>query len=198
MLASQKMSRSQARQQLGLAPDLPVLLFFGIVREYKGLEDLLQALPAVKESLGQVLLIIAGEFWESKQPYLDAIRRMGVGDSVLVDDRYIPNEVAAVYFSAADALVAPYRQVTGSAVIPTARAFHLPVVATKLPAIAQALDGQPGQLVPSHDPEALAAAITETLAGNTRLNPLEDPFSDAFSWDQLVTIIEASVQGDLP
>jgi glycosyltransferase involved in cell wall biosynthesis len=192
MLASQKISRSQACQQLGLAPDLPVLLFFGIVREYKGLEDLLQALPAVKESIGQVLLIIAGEFWENKQPYLDAIQRMGVRDSVLVDDRYIPDEDAAVYFSAADALVAPYRRVTGSAVIPTARAFHLPVVATNLPAIAQALDRQSGRLVPPRDPDALAAAITETLAGE------EPPYQSStldraeLSWDHLVTSIEES------
>jgi glycosyltransferase involved in cell wall biosynthesis len=198
MLANQRVSRSLARQQLGLAPDLPVLLFFGIVREYKGLEDLLQALPAVKERLGQVLLIIAGEFWENKQPYLDEIRRMGVGDSVLVDDRYIPNEVAAVYFSAADLLVAPYRQVTGSAVIPTARAYRLPVVATELPAIVQALNGQPGQLVPPRDPDALATAITETLAGNAQSKPPADPFREAFTWDQLVAVIEASVQGALP
>jgi glycosyltransferase involved in cell wall biosynthesis len=196
MFADQQMPRSQARQQLGLAQDLPVLLFFGMVREYKGLADLLEALPAVKESLGQVLLVVAGEFWDNKQPYLDAIQQLGIEDSVLIDDRYIPNEEAGVYFSAADALVAPYRRVTGSAVIPTARAFRLPVVTTQLPGLAQVVDSQSDRLVPPCEPDALAAAITEFFAGETRSGQSEHLRRKAFTWDQLVTVIEAIAQAD--
>jgi len=196
LLAEHQLPRSQARQQLGLGEDLPVQLFFGIVREYKGLADLLEALPAVKKSLGQVLLIVAGEFWDDKQSYMDTIQRWGTEDSILIDDRYIPNEEAAVYFSAANLLVAPYRRATGSAVIPTARAFQLPMVTTELSGIALAVDGQSARLVPPCQPDALAAAITETFADDARRDPSGDPIRDAFTWDHLVAAIEEFVQRD--
>jgi glycosyltransferase involved in cell wall biosynthesis len=190
MLADQKMPKSLARQELGLANNLPVLLFFGIVRQYKGLADLLRALPAIKAGLGEVLLVVAGEFWEDKQPYLDAISRMGIEDSVLIDDRYIPNEQAAVYFSAADILVAPYRQVTGSAVISTAHAFRLPVIATDLAGIAEVVNHQADRLVPPHEPDALAAAISETIARYTHTARPAGSYRKEFTWEQLVAAIE--------
>ena len=191
MLAGQQIPRARARQQLGLSEDLPILLFFGIVREYKGLMDLLEALPAVKESLGKVLLIVAGEFWGDKRRYLDAIQQQGIERSVLIDDRYIPNEEAALYFSAADALVAPYRSVTGSAVIPTARAFGLPVVTTELPGLAQVVDRESDRLAPPCDPQALATAITGIFAEASQPGKGKPRQGEAFTWDQLVSAIEA-------
>jgi glycosyltransferase involved in cell wall biosynthesis len=128
MFAHQQIPKEDARRQLGLPQDLPVLLFFGIVREYKGLKDILQALPAIQGSLGKVILVVAGEFWDDKQPYLEMIEQLGISSSVWIDDRYIPNEEVAVYFSAADGLVASYRQVTGSGVTQMASAFGLPLL----------------------------------------------------------------------
>jgi glycosyltransferase involved in cell wall biosynthesis len=196
MLADQQIPRARARQQLGLSQDLPILLFFGIVREYKGLMDLLEALPAVKESLGQVLLIVAGEFWGDKQGYLDTIQQLDIERSVLIDDRYIPNEEAAVYFSAADLLVAPYRRVTGSAVIPTARAFGLPVVTTELPGLAQVVDRESDRLAPPGDPQALATAITAILAEVAQPGKAKPHQGEACTWDQLVATIETLAEQD--
>ena len=71
MFADQRIPRETARTRLGLAPDMPVLLFFGIIREYKGLSDMLLALPDIRARLGQVRLMIAGEFWEDKRSYLE-------------------------------------------------------------------------------------------------------------------------------
>lgn len=130
MFADQSISREAARAQLGLAQDMPVLLFFGIVRPYKGLADILSALPQLRADLGKVRLLVAGEFWEDKQVYLKLIDRLGIGDIVMLDDRYIPNEEVPVYFGAADLLIAPYRSVTGSGVIQLAVGFNLPVVTT--------------------------------------------------------------------
>ena len=108
MFADQWIPREIARTRLGLAPDIPVLLFFGIVRRYKGLSEILSALPDIRARLGQVRLLISGEFWEDKQACLSLIDRLGVGDLVLIVDRYIPNEEVPLYFCAADLLVAPY------------------------------------------------------------------------------------------
>jgi len=130
VFADQRMPQEEARQALGLPSDAPILLFFGIVREYKGLRDLLAALPAVREALGEVRLVVAGEFWEDKKMYLDMIDRLRLTGSVVIEDRYIPNEEVRLYFSAADVVVAPYRRVTGSAAAQAARGFGVPVITT--------------------------------------------------------------------
>lgn len=123
-----KFPKQEARQRLGLPPDVPVLLFFGIVREYKGLKHILNALPEIRLRLGKVILMVVGEFWNNKDSYINLIERLGIADSVIIEDRYIPNEEVGLYFSAADALVVPYREITGSGVIGIAQDFGLPVI----------------------------------------------------------------------
>lgn len=198
MLAHQRIGREEARRRLGLPVDVPILLFFGIVREYKGLNDLLEALPHIQRRLGQVCLIVAGEFWDAKHRYLDAIRRLGTARSVLVEDRYIPNEEVGVYFSAADLLVAPYRQVTGSGAIQMARGFGLPVVTTQVAAEAVAVDTEMDQLVPPADPQALAAAVARHFEDDlkNKLQQETPPAREQTSWAALVSAIEALVQND--
>ncbi|MFW6116321.1 MAG: glycosyltransferase, partial [bacterium] len=128
MFADQRVTREKAREQLGLPAKVPILLFFGIVRDYKGLADVISALPEIRIRLGDARLVVAGEFWDDKRPYLEMIDELGIGDLVIIDDRYIPNEEVALYFSAADVLVAPYRRVTGSGVVQMARSFGLPII----------------------------------------------------------------------
>jgi len=130
MFVADRLSKCEARRRLDLDQEAEVLLFFGIVREYKGLKNLLLAMPAIRDRIDGVVLVVAGEFWDRKQPYLDMIERLGIGKAVIIVDRYIPNEEVAVYFSAADLLVAPYTRVTGSGVVQMANGFGLPVVTT--------------------------------------------------------------------
>jgi len=136
MFVRQRMSKGEARSRLELPADAVILLFFGMVREYKGLIDMLRAMPALLAREEKTILVVAGEFWDDKRPYLEVISQLGISDWVLIDDRYIPNEEVAVYFSAADALVAPYHQLTGSAVMQMAKAFRLPIHRT--------ISGRPG------------------------------------------------------
>ncbi len=123
-----KLPKAKARRLLGLPETAVVLLFFGIIREYKGLKDALRALSRVHKHRGHVILIIAGEFWSDKGEYMKLIAELGLEDIVIIDDRYIPNEEVRLYFSAADALLAPYRTQTGSGVKSIARAYHVPVI----------------------------------------------------------------------
>ncbi|MBN1890566.1 MAG: glycosyltransferase [Thermoflexales bacterium] len=192
-LAGERSSKEAARRRLKLPLDAPVVLFFGIVRAYKGLHDILQALPALRARLGRVILLVAGEFWEDKQPYLDQIERLGIGDSVIVDDRYLPDEDAGLYFSAADVLVAPYRHVTGSAVVQTAFGFGLPVITTRVGGLGEVVcDGQTGLLVPPGDPGALAEAVARYLSEGQgeRMAKAIRQTSPQLSWDRLVASIE--------
>lgn len=133
MFLNQRLPKEDARKRLGLPADALVLLFFGIVREYKGLKDFLLELPLVqncRQTASRVFLVIAGEFWDDKSIYLQIIRDLGMEEQVIIDDRYIPNEEVPVFFSAADALIAPYRQKTGSGAIQLAKGMGLPVISS--------------------------------------------------------------------
>jgi glycosyltransferase involved in cell wall biosynthesis len=196
MFSDQRTPREEACGQLGLPLDVPVLLFLGIVREYKGLKDLLAALPEVRARLGEVMLLVAGEFWDEKLPYLEMIERLGLEDSILIDDRYIPNEELGVYLSAADVLVAPYRQVTGSGTVQMARGFGLAVITTwPRQQLEDHADDETWLLVPPGDVGALASAVVRFFeSGLTpQLPHREDAIRREVRWDDLAQLIEESV-----
>ncbi len=193
MFANGRVTKVEARARLGLPPAVPVLLFFGIVREYKGLQDLLAALPEIRAQLGKMVLLVAGEFWEDKRPYQEMIERLAIDDSVIIDDRYIPNEEVPIYFSAADVLVAPYRRATGSAVIQMAVGNGCPVIATCVGNLAEVIQSNAsGLLVQPSDSHALAEVITTYFRDPARPSGKKGSGDDKLSrWEQLVTSIES-------
>ncbi|MBI5033464.1 MAG: glycosyltransferase [Chloroflexi bacterium] len=142
-----------------------VALFFGIVRPYKGLGDLLNALPFILSEIPLTLLIV-GEFWESLEKYQRQIKELGLESQVRVIDQYVSNAQAAMYFSAADLVVLPYRHATGSAVLQLAFSLGVPVVASRVGSMAEEVqDGENGFLVNSGNPEELANAIVRFFRG---------------------------------
>lgn len=193
MFARERIPKEEARDKLGLPLEASVLLFFGIVRQYKGLRDILMTLPHIQTQLDKVILVVAGEFWEDKQPYMDMIERLGIADSVLIEDRYIPNERVPLYFSAADALVAPYQRATGSGAVQMGRGFKVPVVTTAVGGMREIVDDESVTLVAPGDIDALANAITQLLVdrpGPAMMGEVDEP-QDTNSWMRLVDVIEA-------
>lgn len=188
MWAEGRISQAEARARLNLPPDLPLLLFFGIVRQYKGLDALLEALPHILAAAGDVLLVIAGEFWDERALYEQQIRGLGIEKSVRIDSRYIPDEEVALYFSAADLLVAPYRSVTGSGVIQMAAGFGVPVVTTA--AYNPAAHHPASRRVEIGDVPQLAGAVVDALAaisaGEWVGQPATDSGESQASWRRLV------------
>lgn len=197
MFARKQPSATEARRRLGLSAKAQVLLFFGFVREYKGLHFLIEALPRVLTSC-DVHLLITGEFWDDIGPYQAQIESLGLGDQVTIVDRYIPNEEVASHFVAADVVVLPYVDATQSAVVQLAFGFGVPVITTGVGGLAESVqDGVTGLLVPPGDSHALAAAIVryfqEELGPMMRANIQSQ--RDSFSWTQMVALIEELTWG---
>ncbi|MBI4210226.1 MAG: glycosyltransferase [Candidatus Diapherotrites archaeon] len=149
------MGREEAKEMLGLSGK-NVVLFFGFVREYKGLRYLLEAMPEIAKETGAKLLIV-GEFWERKENYENEIQRLGISDSVIIVDRYVPNAEVAKYFLAADLLCLPYTAISESGVIRMAFAFSTPILSTDVGGNPDHIsDGLNGFIVPSMDGAQLA------------------------------------------
>jgi glycosyltransferase involved in cell wall biosynthesis len=181
--------QKEARKQLGLPSDQPVVLFFGLVRAYKGLGTLLQAMT----SLPQARLLIAGEFYQPRADYERQIAELGLRDRVHVEDRYIPNEDVPKYFAAADVVVLPYLSATQSGVSKLAYHFDKPVVITNVGGLAEEVDeGKTGYVVPPNDPAALAAAIEKVLTEKTRIDFAAHvrEYKKRYSWERVVEAIE--------
>ena len=192
MFNQEPIPRQEARARLGLDASVPLLLFFGFVRRYKGLRYLLQALPQVHKHL-PVHLMVVGEFWEDEQVYRDLLERLGLQGSVTLLNRYIPNEEVGAYFSAADVVVLPYLEASQSGVGQIAFGFERPVIATQVGGLAETVEHNgTGLIVPPGDSQALAEAIVryfqEGLA--PRFQQAIREVKEQFAWTNLVRLIE--------
>ena len=189
--AQGSLTRQDARLRLGV--EGRVLLFFGLVRAYKGLHTLLQAYGRVAEKLDATLLIV-GEFYEDRAPYDAEISALGIGARVRVIDRYIPDEDVEVYFRAADLVVLPYRSATQSGITQTAFAFERPVVVTAVGGLPDVVDdGVTGYVVPPDNAEALAGAIERFFASDAAgaMSAAIRAGSGRFSWKGCVEALLA-------
>ena len=117
-------NKEQARKELGEGQETKLLLFFGFVREYKGLKHLLKAMPQVKEKLDNVKLMVVGSFGEDKADYRNLINGMQIEDCVEVVDGYTPDNEVEKYFAASDMVVLPYESATQSGIVQIAYGFE--------------------------------------------------------------------------
>jgi glycosyltransferase involved in cell wall biosynthesis len=180
----------EAKARLGLSG--PTLLFFGLIRRYKGLSHLLEALPLVLRKLDCTLLVV-GEFYERKRVYVKRIDELGIASKVRIIDRFVPDREVGLYFSAADLVVLPYESATQSAVIQIAFDFARPVLATRVGGLPEAVrDGETGMLVEPRNPTALADAIIryyeEKMEATLRRRLLQ---RQPFPWERLAETLEA-------
>ncbi len=169
------------------------LLFFGYIKQYKGLDILLEAMPAVLQKLPNLKLTIAGEVYGDKSSYLDIIRKHNLEKKIVFHDKYISNEEVQKFFLSADVCVLPYKHATQSGIIQLSYAFGVPVIASSVGGIPEVVqEGKTGYLVPANDIEALSQAIINFyLKGN-----LEESFkhisheNEKYSWTPFIEVIE--------
>ncbi len=190
------MERDRAREELGLSKDANVMLFFGFVREYKGLHVLIDAMPRIAAARKGAELVVAGEFYENEAKYRRQIRNHGLEGRVHLHNHYIPEDDVAMYFSAADVVVQPYVTATQSGVIQTAYHFERPVIVTDVGGLAEVVPHEKaGLVVESGNPAALADAcirffddnMNDRLTAGVRLE------KQKHSWEFFVRAIEEMV-----
>ncbi len=164
-----KMDKAEARSALGLEEDCIYLLFFGLVRAYKGLDLLIEALNKI-ETDKKFKLIIAGEFYENEKKYLKLIEDNNLSDKILINNQYIPNEDVPKFFCAADLVVLPYRRATQSGVVPIALHFDKPIVVTKVGGLSELIEQNNIGLISEPNPESLAKDITTFIKCGITIN----------------------------
>jgi len=188
-LSDTAMTKDEAKRQLGLSGK--VLLFFGFVRQYKGLDVALQAMPDVLAKQKATLLVV-GEFWRNKEFYLNLIRELDIGQSVRIVDEYIPNEEVGQYFAAADLVIQPYHSASGSGICQIAFGLGRPVIATSVGSLPEVVkDRINGRLVPPGDAKTLADAIVESLQTEVLQGLTENAANtkQKFSWEKMAEIL---------
>jgi glycosyltransferase involved in cell wall biosynthesis len=152
----ERMSKKEACAALGLDAKKEYMLFFGLVRAYKGLDILLDAFGLVKEKLPDLQLIIAGEFYEDEEKYTDQIARLGLKERVVVRNEFVPDSDLRKYFGAADLVVQPYKTATQSGVTQVAFHFEKPMLVTNV--------GGLGEIVHDHKMGYACAPSAEAIA----------------------------------
>lgn len=180
-----------AKEQLALRGK-KVLLFFGFIRAYKGLNVLLEAMDGLSGDDGYHLVVV-GEFYDDPATYRDRLETLKRRGQLTLVDRYVPNEEVPLYFSAADLVLVPYLSATQSGVIQIAYAFLKPVVATTVGGIPEVVtDGETGYLVPPGDAPAMAEAVRRYFdsASRERFEENIARENEKYSWDRMVETVE--------
>lgn len=183
--------KTSARAALGWSEDSRVLLFFGYIRRYKGLDVLLEAMPAIHAATGARLMVL-GEFYEDRAYYDRIVQEKGIAQLVTMTGDYVPTEHAGCVFSAADLVVLPYRSATQSGIVQIAVQLERPVLCTRVGGLEEMVhDGATGILVPPEDPAAIVEAVRRYYdeAMEPRLAAGTRDVKAALGWDRLASTI---------
>ncbi len=191
-----KLSRETAIQLLGLNPDFRYLLFFGFIRAYKGLDILLEAFADERLRIYNTKLIIAGEFYEDENLYLEKIKKFKLESWVELRTDFIPNSLVNAYFSACDIVTQPYKTATQSGVTQIGFHFEKAMLVTKVGGLAEIIPhGIIGYAVAPNAKE-IANALVDFYE-NQRQQTFETNVikeKDKYSWSQLTTNIQSLYQ----
>ena len=188
--------RGEARARLGLPAEGVLLLFFGFIRPYKGLDLLFEAMADARVRAAGVRLVVAGEYYTDPAPYEAQLRRLGLGEAVILRTGFIADARVREYLCAADLVVQPYRSATQSGVTPLAYHFDRPMLVTRVGALPEMVpDGTVG-LVCEPEAGSIAAGILRYLAlGGAHFEPHIQEQKRLYGWDRLQQTIETLADG---
>ena len=190
------LSKEQAKAELNIATK-KVLLFFGLIRKYKGLDILINAMEKINTELEDYTLLIVGECYENKGKYTDLIKKAGITDNVQCHYYFVPDNEVGKYFSASDVVVLPYKTASQSGIVQIAYHFNTPVIVSNVGGLPEIVDeGKTGYCV-EPSPNAFAKAIKAFYEKDniSEMNSNISDYKSQFSWDNMVKAIEKLVNG---
>jgi len=185
-------SRAAARQKLNINNEDNIILFFGFIRKYKGLDILLNAMKLLKQkpSTKNIKLLIAGEFYEDEKNYQQLLNDPEIKNALIIHTKFIADSMVKYYLCAADCVIQPYRNATQSGVTPLAYHFEIPMIVTNVGGLPSLVPDRKVGLVAEPNAESIANKITEyfNIGENFFLPQLRDE-KKKYSWQAMVEAI---------
>lgn len=198
------LDKTQAKQYLGIPKEQSIILFFGFIRKYKGLDLLLEAMALLKEEAHShpemvvPKLLVAGEFYDAEARYLSQIDQLGIRDLLILKTDFIADDQVRYYLSAVDFVIQPYKNATQSGVTPLAYHFEKPMLVTNVGGLAELVPNNQVGIVVEPNVKAIAEGIKNLYAlGENHFLPQLRAEKIKYGWNQLVQTIEALAQTPL-
>lgn len=185
-------TREEAIKLLQLDNNYRYLLFFGLIRDYKGLDLLIEAFSDARIKRLPLKLIVAGEFYSSSEKYYNLIDQYDITDKVLIYPNFIPDNEVNIYFGAADLVVQPYKNATQSGVTQIAYHFEKPMIVTNVGGLGEIVpDGKAGYIVDT-TPLSIANAIVDffTTEKKDKLTSGIKEEKHKYSWDKMIETVK--------
>lgn len=187
------LGKEVAKEKLNLDKDKKYILFFGFIRDYKGLDILLKAYKILHEQRDDIRLLVAGEFYANAQKYHQLIDELGIRKLLDLHTDFIPDDAVADYFSAADVVAQPYKTATQSGVTQIAYHFEKPMVVTRVGGLSELVPHNKVGYVVEPNEEALAAGLRKYFEEEKELDFIKNMAEEKkkYSWKLLIEKIEA-------
>lgn len=189
----EQLSKTEARLHLNLPAGEKIILFFGFIRKYKGLDVLFEAMKLLKDNpaTNNIRLLVAGEFYEDRKPYDELIASLGIEEQLILRTDFIQDSEVKYYLSAADFVIQPYRNATQSGVTPLAYHFEKPMLVTNVGGLPALVPHKRAGIVTEPNAAAIAEGITELYAlGEAYFLPQLQEEKKKYSWSILTGTIK--------
>ena len=189
----EKVDKQQAIKYLKLSSDFKYILFFGIIRRYKGLDLLLEALANDNLKSKKIKLIVAGEFYEDRTYYDQIINKFNLKDHIIFTNAFVPTDEVKYYFSASDIIVQTYKHATQSGVTQIAYHFERPMLVTNVGGLSEIVPHEKVGYVTETNPQSIAQSLIAFFDQNKEsefaANTAKE--KEKFSWDKFIEAIES-------
>ncbi len=185
-----KINRNAARAYLQIDKNDSIILFFGFIRKYKGLDILLDAMKILQPTMPSLKLLIAGEFYDNAKLYEDQIAQLDIKEQLILHTHFIADIEVKNYLCAADVVVQPYRTATQSGVTPLAYHFELPMIVTNVGGLPEMVPNDKVGLIAEPNAASIAQKITEFFEkGEQHFLPHLIEEKKKYSWNKMVNAI---------
>lgn len=183
--------KPEAYEKLGLEINTEYILFFGFIRDYKGLDLLLKAMADERVRKLNLKLIVAGEFYTQAKPYWDLITELNIADKLMMRTDFIPDNEVRYFFCAADMVVQPYKHATQSGVTQICYHFDRPMLVTNVGGLPEIVpNGKVGYVV-EPEPKAIADALVDFYTNHREFAMRDNIKSEKkkYAWSEMLSRI---------